>query len=111
MSNYGLGWDSATYDSWRTREPDDIPESEDTVRKVMGFFWPPFDQPAGHRQFFVVKGDWSEYYQEWVTADIEEWNEEGETIPEEYEDIPPNLYSNIIDKVMAEKTYDWLEEA
>ena len=45
-----------------------------------------------------------------VAALIRELDEEGEIVPEEYEDIPPNLYAQVIDKVMIDKSYEWIEE-
>lgn len=101
-SNYGYGWDSATYDAWRTREPDDYEPDDVTQNLEMGFFY--------GNQFFVVKGEWSVTCEEWRDATVEEWDEEANVIPEEYADIPPNIYADVIDKVMAEKSYEWIEE-
>jgi hypothetical protein len=86
-------------------DPDPTP-----VKMEMGFFWPPFSQPAGHRQFFVVKGDWCEEYGEWHSADIVEWDEEANALPDEFADIPANLYACVIDEVMKNKQYEWIEK-
>mgnify|MGYP006296723405 CR=1 FL=1 len=71
------------------------------------FFYP---SKGDAKQFFVVKGDWSPLYEEWRDVTVEEWDEEANVIPEEYADIPPIVYAVLIDKVMAEKTYEWVEE-